>query len=181
VFIILDAPFPFYDSVYGKMYRGVCNFYFGEFHKTGFVRFKPARNLAETHLEIGNTANVRPDGTIHLANADFNTRYRGYIPTVFFISLLVASPISRRRKVFSFFLGISLLMVFLMLKQWIHLLYVCEQAPWLELYTFTADEQKNLDFIYFNFVNYGGSALIVVIAIWILVCFRKSDFELFYK
>ena len=134
-----------------------------------------------THVQIGNTTKILRDGTTTLANADFNTRYRGYIPTVFFISLLLASPIPWKRKLFSFIAGMILLTAVIMLKQWIHLMYICQQTDFLSLYNFTPEEQKKLDFYYVNFANYSGSSLIIVIVIWLLVTFRKSDLEIIKK
>ena len=181
VFGLLVAPFTFYDVTYGKFYRSVCKSLFGKIKETGFARFSQTKTPEEMHIEIGNAAQRQSNGMTNTAIADVNLRYRGYMSTVFLIALIIASPITTRRKIFSALAGLAILTGILMFKQWIHILYMCEQVSWLALYDFTPHEKQRIEFLFNNFANYSGSTLIMVIPVWILVCFRKSDLELIKK
>ncbi len=176
-FCVLAIPWSIYDKVYGNFYRGIANTVFNKFHKTGFAKFTPAKPAYMTHVEVGNR---KPSTNVAVSNvaADFNTRYRGYIPTAFLISLILASPVKTKRKIVSLFTGIFILTIVIMIKQWIHLLYMCDQGTWLMLYDFTPAQKEKILWWYLNFANYSGSTLIIVIAVWILVSFRKNDLEL---
>jgi len=177
IFCVLAIPLSIYDRVYGNFYRGVGNTVFAKFHKTGFARFTASKTSFMTHVEAGNKMPTYNNVPIANVSADFNTRYRGYIPTAFLVSLILASPLKTRRKIFSLFTGIFILTAIIMIKQWIHLLYMCEQGTWLLLYNFTPEQKERIEWWYHNFANYSGSTLIIVIAVWILVSFRKSDME----
>jgi hypothetical protein len=178
IFSLLALPFSMYDATYGKLYKGVCKMFLGKFQGTGFALFtikKPPTNL---RIEIGNLAQAGPDGRTLTAFDNANIRYRGYIPTILFLSLVIASPISRKRKLLSTLIGLVLVTGFVILKQWIHIVYMCKQKPELSLYTNTFIDAKNVESLFFNFANYNGSTMIFAIAIWILVSFRKSDLEM---
>lgn len=115
---------------------------------------------------------------VNTAIADVNLRYRGYMSTAYLIALILASPISNKRKLFASITGIIILTAIIMFKQWLHLLYMCEQASWLSLYEFTPRERSRIEFLFNNFANYSGSTLIMVIPVWLLSCFRRDDMEL---
>jgi hypothetical protein len=176
-FSLLAAPISFFDSAYGNYYRSLSKLCFHNFYATGVSVFSKTRNPQVTRIDLGNRVNKHANGAIDTATSEFNTRYRGYIPTILFLSLLLATPISGKRKLFAAVSGVILLTVAVMLKQWIHLLYMCVQASWLKLFEFTEKENERIIFIYTNIANYNGPTLIFAIAVWILVSFRKIDFD----
>lgn len=180
-YALLSAPFLFYDSIYGDFYRGISKMFFGKFHGNGVAIFKPMKEKFNTHIDIGNVSKVKSNGAIDTATADFNTRFRGYLPTVLFLSLVFASPVSRRRRMIYSLLGIVLMTLVVMLKQWIHILYICSQSKWLELYVFTENQERKINFFYVNFANYNGPSLIFAIALWILLTFRIKDIDLIFN
>ena len=94
IYGLLSLPLSFYDEVYGNFYRKVAEVFFSKFRETGFVKFSECKEPAKTHINVGNYALVRPDGSCDTATADINTRYLGFIPTILLISLVMASPVS---------------------------------------------------------------------------------------
>lgn len=72
---------------------------------------------------------------------------------------------------------VFMVMTLILLKQWISLLWRCDQNPWLELTTFTDSGRKLLTFSY-NFISVtASSVLYFVVTIWLLVTFRVEDFK----
>ena len=179
IFSILALPFGFFDTAYAKFYSGISKICFKKFDRTGFAVFsitKPATNM---HIELGNQLQANSSGMVRTATSDVNIRYRGYIPTIFVLSLILASPVSRKRKLYSILFGIFLITVFVMIKQWIHIVYMCHQQNWISLYSFSPGTQKTFKFLYLDFANYNGSSIIFSIVIWILVTFKRRDLENF--
>lgn len=179
--MILIIPFSFYDSVYGNFYRSISKFLFHDIGKSGFVIFDETKQLEFTSIRIGNNAQVRPNGAISIATSEFNTRFRGYIPIALFLSLVLASPVSIKRKVSSSIGGFIIITSAIMIKQWIHLLYICTQAKWLNLYEFSPSEEKLVISLYTNIANYNGPTIVFAIAVWLLFTFHKADLKILTK
>ena len=177
IYGLLSAPISFYDQAYGKFYRKVAGVFFSKFRENGFVWFKEWKKPATTHVNVGSYALVRPDGTSNTASVDINTRYMGYIPTILLISLVLASPVPWKRRLIGLTAGLILLMLLIMFKQWIALLWLCEQFPWLQLTHFTDTARKLLTFTN-TFISISSSTVLYfVVTIWLLVTFRVEDFR----
>jgi len=177
IYGLFSAPFTFYDEAYGKFYRKVAGVFFSKFRETGFVKFREWKAPATTHVNVGNYALVRPDGTSRTTFVDINTRYLGYIPTILLISLVLASPVPWKRKTIALITGLILVMLLIMFKQWIALLSLCEESQWLELTNFTGTRKTLLTFTN-TFISVSSSAVLYfVVAVWLLVTFRVEDFR----
>ena len=73
--------------------------------------------------------------------------------------------------------GLTLVMLLVMFKQWIALLWLSEENPWLELTHFTGTGKSILAFLN-SFVSVSSSSVLYfVVAIWLLVTFRMEDFK----
>jgi hypothetical protein len=177
IYGLLSAPLTIYDKAYGQFFRKVAEVFFSKFRENGFVKFREWKTPATTHVNIGSYALVRPDGTSKTVTNDINTRYLGYIPTVLLIALVIASPVSWRRKLIALPIGLVLVTLLVIFKEWISLLYLCDQNPWLNLTSYTETGKKLLSFIY-RFISVSSSSVLYfVVAIWLMVTFRVEDFK----
>ncbi len=177
IYGFLSVPLTFYDATYGSFYRKVAGVFFSKFRETGFVKFKEWKEPSTTHVNLGNYALVRPDGTSRTGFVDINTRYLGYIPTILLISLVLASPVPWKRKLIALISGLILVMLLLMFKQWIALLQLSEESPFLQLTNFTGTSKSILTFLNTFICTFSSSVLYFVVAIWLLVTFRVDDFK----
>jgi len=177
IYGLLSVPLTFSDRAYGNFYRKLAGAFFSKFRETGFVKFREWKDPATTHINIGSYALVRPDGSSRTAALDINTRYLGYLPTILLISLVLASPVPWKRKLTALAIGLILVMFLIMFKQWIALLWLCENKPWLQLTSFTDNTKKLLTFAN-NFISVSSSTVLYfVVAIWLLVTFSVEDFK----
>src|SRR6185436_15531588 len=177
VYALLALPLRTYDEQYGKFYRSVSTSLFAKFGDSGLTRFRGTADKKVTNVYVGNYAQVQEDKTTRTAISDINTRYRGYMPTILFIALVIATPLPFRRKMFVLLFGLFLVTAFVMVKQWIHLQYICEQNPWLNLVEFSDSGKRNVEFFYNTFVAYISPTLFLVVAIWMAVSFRLADLQ----
>jgi hypothetical protein len=173
----LSAPLSFYDEAYGRFYRNLAGVFFSHFRETGFVKFSERPEPESTHLNIGNTALIRPDGSTETYGININTRYLGYLPTILLISLVLSSPVPWKRRLIALAAGMILVYALILFKQWIFLLWQCEQNPWLNLTDLSGSGKKLLNFFYTFISVTSSSVLYFVVAIWLLVTFRMEDFK----
>lgn len=177
IFGLLSFPIKLLTVGYAKYYCKLSNSLFGNFQETGFAKFTSLNPPSKVYIEVGNASQKSADGTYKTAISRINIRYRGYIPLILFLSLTLAYPGSKKRKLFSCLIGFVILSCLAMFNQWIQLMYMCEQNTWLSLIDFTPESQKRIEFLNENFANYNGTTMIIVIAAWFLTTFRKCDLE----
>jgi hypothetical protein len=173
---LLSLPFSFYDVAYGNMYRKAAGAVFGKFRDGGFVIFSEGKEPAQTHINVGIYATMRPDGSCDTETADINTRYLGFIPMILLISLVLASPIPWKRKLIALIAGLILVAMLVMIKQWIALLWLCETNTWMQFPHYTGISKKLLTFANTFMSDSASTVLYFVVAIWLLVTFRVGDF-----
>ena len=173
----LSLPFSFYDEYYGKFYRETGKLIFGKFRDDGVVLFNPKPGKTMTHINIGNKAQVKPNGSFDTAATDINTRYLGYIPAILILSLVLASPVPWKRKLLALIAGLILVTLLVLFKQWISLLWLCETNSWLNLTHFGPTGKKILEFSNKVFCESSSTVLYFVVGIWLLVTFRLDDFK----
>jgi len=177
IYGFFSLPFSVYDEAYGSFYRKVAGDFFSTFRETGFVKFRELNDPAYTHLDIGNNALVNAEGYGTAAGVNTNTRYLGYIPTILLISLVLASPVSWRRRLIALAAGLIPVTLLIIFKQWISLLWLCEMNPWLQLTHFTTFSKTILAFTNTFISSSPSTVLYFVVAIWLLVTFRVEDFK----
>lgn len=178
IYGFFSVPFSFYDDAYGKFYRKVAVVFFKKFRDKGLVVFRETKDPCKTWVDIGSYAIVNPDGTLNTAAIKINTRNLGYFPTILLISLVLASPVPFKRRLIALITGLILVTLLIIFKQWIALLWLCEQNSWLHLTNFTGTGKKLL--IFFNsFISVSaGTVLYFVFVIWVIVTFRREDFPI---
>ena len=176
IYGLLAFPFSFYDQLYGDFYRKLAGTFFNTFRETGLVKFREGTKPELTHINIGNRALPRgPGGAIKTLPIDINTRYLGYLPTILLISLVLASPVPWKRKLMALALGLALVTLLVLFKQYISLLWRCDQNPWLQLTDYGEKGKTLLNSAYRFIATTSSSVLYFVVAIWLLVTFRLDD------
>jgi hypothetical protein len=181
IYVFLTAPFSFYDEFYGKFYRSCGTLFFGTFHGSGMARFTEGSEKKITRIDIANVTQLDANNQLKTAWVNTETRGFGYLPTVLFISLLIASPVPWRRRIISLVAGLLLVTLLVMFRLWLQILYLCEQFPWLNLYQFGDIQKKIIELVYQAIVIPINMVLYFVIIIWLLVTFRKDDVKSFFK
>jgi len=178
IYALLAAPLSVYDEMYGNFYRKIATVFFSNFRENGFTKFREWKKPELTHVNLGSNLQIRPDGTSKVAFTDINTRYLGYLPTILLISLVLASPVPWKRRLIALAIGLILVTLLVMFKQWIALLWLSEQSAWLELTHFTGTTKKLFAFTNTVISDSASTVLYFVVAIWLLVTFRTGDFKI---
>lgn len=177
IYALLSTPISLYDEMYGTYYRACANKLFHRFHGNGVAWFSEGNGKFATLINVANKLSVGSDNQTDILVAAVDTRW-GYHPTILIITLILSSPVPLKRKTIAMASGIILVTGMVMIKQWIDIMYLCEKNKWLKLYDFSESNKKVLEKIYIEYVDSVSPALLFVVAIWILVTFRKDDLKI---
>ncbi len=177
VYGLLMAPWPGLRTAYSRFYRASAASLFGSFGSKGIVHFRQSGNVEyDTDVLIFNRDRVKDNGGPVVVQLGINSRYGGYMSTVFLIALVAATPIFWRRKGWAMVWGMILMHSFVSLKILISILYHFANKPlslfvlnrfWTQV-LFITDRWFNLT-LTFDFV--------VSFVIWVLVSFRREDWS----
>ncbi|HRY33192.1 MAG TPA: hypothetical protein P5531_09530 [Bacteroidales bacterium] len=175
--LVLALPVTSFDDAYGKFYRSLNTKMLGKIQSDGFVRYSPGKKAALTHINIWNQKQVKPNGRVDSAKADVNTRYRGYLPTVLLIALVLASPVPWRRRLLALFAGFTLVTLLVLFKAWLGIVEICRENQWLDLVHYAGFSNWLFELTSRIFFQSTGTVFYFVVAIWVLVTFRKNDLQ----
>ena len=90
-------------------------------------------------------------------------------------SLILAGSLPWKRKLTDLLLGLTVITLFVMFKQWIHILYVYSVNSYLNLYSFGSYQKKVIEFGYENLITTVGPSLFVVLLIWLILTLRGNS------
>lgn len=173
---LLALPLPFFNEMYGAFYRSIATACFEKFGDGGLVKFEKQQGVYTTRIVILNTRKARADGALYGGSCEINSRYYGYVPTILLISLIIASPVPRKRKLVALLVGLILLYALILFKQWIILLTLCDQGgAELGLMTFNSFQLKLLRITSNILYKSVSPVMYFTVAIWLLVTFRMED------
>lgn len=180
------------NKLYGK-YKGKARVSFTKQkpNKKAFFEhpFKEYDDLVVTKImseaqiaEATRRARAAKTNQITVNHAEYVTNIWQYIwiPLMLVMSLILATPIPIKRRLFSLLLGIVVTTIFIFAKFHIRFVVEINRHGWLDLGSQGTFAKKM--FVYMNtFLLYMGASLIAAVIIWAIVTFRKGDHLLFMK
>ncbi len=171
---IMAVPWPAVQRAYSAAYAGVANMVFGSFGSDGLVRFqRPANSDQPADLELV----IRKRGAPPVGRSPHNPTLTGYLSTVEVIALILATPIPWLRRCKALLWSMLLIHAFIWLRLEITLLHWFSGDTPLALYKLGPLWSKLLASAFELISVSPTSTFVVPIFIWILVTFRKNDFE----
>jgi hypothetical protein len=181
VFCLLIAPWPGLEETYAKLFRTGCKWAFGKFGDKGIILFKPQQVARDSTLDtvvyIGNREMIGADGKGKATTFSLSSRYTGYIPTILLGALILATPVPWRRRAWALVWGMLLINVYVGFKVLISILVNISANQWLDLFVLASFYDKAIRALHDIFVVYIGPSLTVAVCIWILVTFRREDWQ----
>lgn len=176
---------PNLGKVYAGFIRSQGEFFFGSFRKNGVVRFEPNQEV-KNKWEFRNKmflfnqlhfVHSQRTGASYTKIKVYSSWYQNYLFIALFLSLTIATPIVWKRKLIALAAGFLLLHVYVLFTFYIHLLYKFNSYPDLEVVHLSSFGQKVVNLLYPILVLSPGSGLFMAVLIWMVVCFKKGDFE----
>lgn len=165
---------PAFQRGYAAFFRTCAGGVFGSFHISGRSEWVPAVGQGDydTTVKLWNVRMPRFDGTIYC-----DSRRMGYAPLSLIVALILATPLPRRRRRIAMLWGLLAVHLFIALRLEIMLLdYFCADLP-LRLYTPTPFWRAVLHEVFAVIAFSFPSAFIGPAVLWVLVTFRRGDWE----
>jgi hypothetical protein len=100
-----------------------------------------------------------------------------YLLLAYLIALIAATPIGWKRKLISLFSGLVIAYVYFLLMIWVLLLYKFNENPQLNVLQLKGFQKTLVDILYPVLVGNPGTTVFVALFIYVLVVFRKEDFD----
>ncbi len=186
LYALLAMPWPGVQETYSSLYRRAANALFDPFGKRGVdasgnsvklgrVSFEEAGQPSRTSDTIIST---KLRGSRYIGDSEHSPRLSGYLPTVEFIALALATPIAWRRKLVGLAVGTALVQLFVALRMWIALTYwfSTPETPW-RMYEWRPLVWKTLSLAH-EAINVAPVASFAVPALlWLMLLFRPTDWS----
>lgn len=184
VYAGLAFPWPSWQAAYSAAYRRAANALFDPFGlraqnqagkevKLGRVEFRPAAKPDRTSdTDIWTRLRHSPD----VGSALHSPHLTGYVPTVEFIALALATPIVWRRRLIGLVLGLVIIHAFIYLRLWIALMYyfATPGTQW-QMYALSRNTLRVLDVCH-EVINIAPVTSFVFPAlVWLVLLFRPAD------
>ncbi len=178
VYGLLMVLWPELRATYTKFYIAGANFLFGSFGSKGIARFYPSTNgeyVININLYNKNRRNER--GNLVGVQVSDNSHRIGYLFMAFLSSLILATPVSWRRRGWALFWGLILIHGFVYLQLAIRILQTFVNVPRLSLFVLSPFWKQVLSVVHQELAVYVTLGFIVSVLIWILVSFRREDWS----
>jgi len=167
-----------WGGAYTKFYRAGAAVIFDSIGSKCFVRFQPSEKV-ENEIKISFYHRGRLDKhgrPVPLMKISNDIHYGVYIYIAFIVALIVATPISLKRRAWAMFWGMILMHTFLVFRLAILILYIFSSGP-LFLLVLSPFWKKVLIVNTQVFTINVAPGYIVAVFIWIFVSLRREDWS----
>lgn len=175
-YVLMMIPWSGLETAYSRFYKSGAAFLFESFGSKTFVRFFQSDNLPyDIMIGFYDASQPTSDGKIKAFKGIFHSSHYGaYIYIVFVISLILATPISLKRKIWALFKAVILLHCFFAVSMLVLILYTFALTPNSPV-VFDPFWKNVLVYIHEGLLKYMFFSFVISIFIWFIVSFRHAD------
>jgi len=179
-YALLMIPWPGVIAGYGFVFRACGNIFFRSFGPAGRVYFAPisplpaGKDAKDTSVTLENIQTRGARGTM-----DMNSRLMGYLPTAFAAALILATPVPWSRRLWALTWGVLLMSCFAGIELALRLLDAFSDKNVLAVFSLGPTAKATVLTLLKVLGMSPVSAYIAPIFVWVLVTFRRGDWEKF--
>jgi|GEM_PF-3051435 len=175
------------SASYRTVIRNASTDLFQQRWSKGFVQFQEKEDTfgkgLETAISFVNreeNARAAANGTsVKAVTVYFSIHTWGYILGTFLVSLIIASPVSIKRKLIASSISLAVFHLYLIVRIWLKLEWEMDAHPELGILELSSFASGVLDVLNTIFVQNIVVSFLTVTLIWILVTFRREDWKTF--
>lgn len=165
VYVILLLPQVNMNRVYAEQFCKLGNFLFEDFPQGGYVRLTTQADKGKNDIALFlSNASWIENGKLTGVTTNKASDRIGYLITAFFAALVIATPVSWKRKLVALISGLVLVTAFVMLKLYVIILQAYTRIDWFGLFQEPSAKQS-IQFWHENFAapaTYGYSFVVIV-------------------
>jgi hypothetical protein len=178
VYAAMMALWPVWGGIYVRCYRSGSSLIFDSTDSTCFVRFHMSKD-SENEIKMSFhhrdrlDKHGRPATLLRISN---DIHHGVYIYFAFIVALIAATPIPLKRKGWAMLWGVMLTHVFFVFRQTVLILYIFSSKP-LSLLALSPF-WKGVLLLHTQILTVNiAPGYIVIVFIWILVSWRREDWD----
>ncbi|GJQ27885.1 MAG: hypothetical protein HBSAPP02_29170 [Phycisphaerae bacterium] len=176
VYVGLALAWPAVGTGYRAFYRGLCNTVFYSVGGRASVTFRPldsADEVMDTEMVLVNKALPGAFGT-----RPVSARYDGYIPASLVCALVVATPVSWRRRLFGLVGSMLAVHGFVLFRRWVSIVNTLSQGDAINAFHPPGWLKTVMGFLVEHvFASIVASSFVMPVFVWMIVLFRRADWE----
>ncbi len=173
-------------ALFVVLWAGIGDWYASAFRSAGTSVFKDFGPSGIVLFQAQAEPTVLWDSDIVLGNHDtkkalpmsLGTRYRGYAPTSVLLSLIFASPLPWKRRLPAVAAALILLHLWIGFGLWLQIMAGYCGPSEIRMYELSPFVDKTLSYVSFVVSTSTVSQYAIPVFFWILVTFRRGDWEL---
>ena len=173
---LLIFPWTGFNGTYSGYFRALGRMTFARDGGPRYLQFEPVpaelHHRLDTRIALANRDQVDRAGNIPLHYLELDARGVGWVPTALLLALILASPVSWRRR------AVATLWGLIGVHGYILFSVACDiwnNSVDLSLLTFTPFWKSVVEGLDETLVNQMGMSFVVPVFIWILVTLRRQD------
>ena len=176
-YIFFLLPQVGFDRKYEKIFRSLGNNIYNGKNQEEVIFLKEVQTKEyDTKLYLSKKSlrdkNDDYKGTIF----PMKVRRIGFIATAFLISLIIATPLSWKRKFLALLFGTIGMLFFAMIKLRVIMLHFYAESKWVGLHQ-APEEVKRIEFWNEIFGRSNTNSYYVAIILWFILCFGKKEWQ----
>jgi hypothetical protein len=177
IYGLLIVPWPGWNALYGQGFRAVGEAVFGRNDGQCVLYFEPHRQTqglaaVDSRIVLGNPQQADSSGKGPAQLLSIDTRSIGWVPVATTAALILATPISWRRRALALLWGLLSIHAFILFSIWA---YIWNESTNISLVTLTPFWKEVADGLQYTLVTQMGVSFSVPVLIWIVVVFRRHD------
>ncbi len=168
---LLAAPWPGLREAYARLYCGTTNALFGAFGAKGVVQL---RSVDSGGGNMDCEISIRNRSSSVVGTTQHSARITGYLPMATTVALVLATPLTWRRRLRALAWSVFWITLFILFRTWLTLLYwFCADGAW-HIYEPSALWRGVMNTVY-EFTAVAPTCTFLIPAlIWIAVAFRRE-------
>ena len=179
VYGMLIVPWPGWSSAYGAYFRAVGRAFFTREDGKRIVRFEEARTAGlgplDTQIVLGNRELADANGNGPATILGLDTRGVGWIPTALLVALVVATPVSWRRRGRAFVVGLLAIHGMIVFALGVYIWNESHAASALAFGPLSPFWRAIAGTLEETLVVQMGASVVFPVTIWAVCMFRRRD------
>lgn len=177
VYLFLLLPQVNMNGVYAEQFCKLGNFLYQDFPQGGYVQLRTQTDKGKNDIALFlSNASWIENGKLTGVTTNKASDRIGYLITAFFTALVMATPVSWKRKLVALILGLVLVTAFVMLKLYVIILQAFTQVDWFGLFQEPSAKQS-IQFWHEHFAapaSYGYSFVLIV---WLALSIGRREWK----
>lgn len=176
VYVGLAMAWPAVGTGYRAFYRGLCNTVFYSVGGRASVTFRPmdpAGDVMDTEMVLVNKALPAAFGT-----RPVSARYDGYIPASLAFALILATPVSWRRRLIGLVGSMLAIHGFVLFRRWVSIVNTLSQGDAINAFYPPGWLKAAMSFLVEHvFASVVACSFVLPVFVWMIVMLRRADWE----